>query len=479
MRNKKANHSEFNKSEIELPKSEIPISLQQMHIQQFYDKGLAHASYAVIRMGKMVVIDPARNPQAYYDFADQHEAVITGIIETHPHADFISSHLEIHQATGAVIYASKLTGAEYPHESFDDGDVIRLNDIKLKAINTPGHSPDSICILVEDENEKEQALFTGDTLFVGDVGRPDLRENTGNITAKKEELARALYHSTRDKLMKLPHSVKVYPAHGPGSLCGKNMSPDLESTIGRELRENYALQLMAEPEFVKTIIAHQPFVPKYFGSDVELNKKGAPAFKDSISRVVRLKGGVIIENETLVIDTRPNASFMKGHQKSAINLQNGGKFETWLGAIVGPGERFYLVADDEDELEKIIAKAAKIGYEKNIVAGISAPQYPLRPERSFNLPRFTTNPEKYTVVDVRNEIETEDGLIFENALIIPLPELRERVNEIPEDKPIVVHCAAGYRSAAAASIIAGTILAVPVLDLSEAVVEIGRQKVDA
>jgi len=449
-----------------------------MIIQQFYDKGLAHASYAVIRTGKMFVIDPARDPQQYYDFAKQHDAAIVGVIETHPHADFVSSHLEIHRATGAVIYASKLTGAEYPHESFDDGDVIRLNEIKLKAINTPGHSPDSICILVEDEDGREQALFTGDTLFVGDVGRPDLRENVGNITAKKEELARSLYHSTREKLMKLPHSVKVYPAHGPGSLCGKNMSPDLESTIGRELRENYALQLMSEPEFVKTIIAQQPFVPKYFGSDVELNKKGAPGFKESINDILRLKGGVTIEKDALVIDTRPNAEFMRGHEKGAINLQNGGKFETWLGAIVGPGERFYLVANDEDALEAVIAKAAKIGYERNIIAGIYCPEYPLMPARNFNLPRFTTNPERYTVVDVRNEIETEDNLIFENALVIPLPELRERVVEIPEDKPIVVHCAAGYRSAAAASIVAAKISAVPVLDLSEAVVEIGRQKIE-
>jgi hydroxyacylglutathione hydrolase len=295
-----------------------------MIIQQFYDKGLAHASYAVVRTGKMIVIDPARDPQPYYDFAAQHNADITGVIETHPHADFISSHLEIHQATNAVIYASKLTGAEYPHESFDDGDTIQLSDIKLKAINTPGHSPDSICILVEDDNGKEEALFTGDTLFVGDVGRPDLRENVGNISAKKEELARALYHSTRDRLMKLPHSVKVYPAHGPGSLCGKNMSPDLESTIGRELRENYALQLMSEPEFIKTIISDQPFIPKYFGSDVELNKKGAPAYAESVNKIVRLKGGVTIEKEALVIDTRPNTAFMKGHEKGAINLQNGG-----------------------------------------------------------------------------------------------------------------------------------------------------------
>jgi len=424
----------------------------------------------------MIVIDPARDPQPYYDFATLHEADIVGVIETHPHADFVSSHLEIHQSTGAVIYASKLTGAEYPHESFDDGDVISLDDIKLKAINTPGHSPDSICILVEDEDGKEQAIFTGDTLFVGDVGRPDLRENVGNITAKKEELARAMYHSTREKLMKLPHSVKVYPAHGPGSLCGKNMSPDLESTIGRELRENYALQLMAEPEFVKTIIADRPFIPKYFGSDVELNKKGAPGYASSVGNILRVKGGTPIEKDILVIDTRSNAEFKKGHEKGAINLQNGERFETWLGSIVGPDERFYLVAATKEDLDEVIVKAAKIGYEKNIVAAISGPEYPEIPERVFDLPRFSTSPERYTVVDVRNPNETEGGLMFAGAILIPLPELRERINEIPEDKPIVVHCAAGYRSAAAASIIADKITAVPVLDLSEAVREIGRQK---
>src|SRR6185503_9542174 len=239
------------KSDIENPKSEIKLSLPQMKIHQFYDKGLAHASYAILRNGKIVVVDPGRDPQPYYDFATLNEATIVGVIETHPHADFVSSHLEIHQTTGAVIYVSRLTGAEYPHETFDDGDMIQLDDVKLKAINTPGHSPDSICILVEDQHGNERALFTGDTLFVGDVGRPDLRENAGNITAKKEELARQMYHSTRDKLMRLPDDVVVYPAHGPGSLCGKNMSPDLQSTIGRELRENYALQLMDELMFVK------------------------------------------------------------------------------------------------------------------------------------------------------------------------------------------------------------------------------------
>lgn len=443
-----------------------------MIIQQFYDKGLAHGSYAVIRTGKMIVIDPARDPQPYYDFAKQHDADITGVIETHPHADFVSSHLEIHQTTGATIYVSKLTGADYPHESFDDGDVIKLHDIKLKAVNTPGHSPDSICILVEDEDGKEQALFTGDTLFVGDVGRPDLRENAGNITAKKEELARQMYHSTRNKLMKLPHNVVVYPAHGPGSLCGKNMSPDLQSTIGRELRENYALQLMDELQFIKTLTADQPFVPKYFAADVEMNKKGAPAFKQSVAAVPKIDRNTPLDKNTLVIDTRPMDQFRNGHIKGAINLQDGGKFETWLGSIVYPTEPFYLIANTDGELNTAIYKAAKIGYEQNIKGALLVPDNATEKAPELDIYIFTAQSENYTVVDVRNPNETESNLIFNHADTIPLPELRERVGEIPTDKPIVVHCAAGYRSAAAASIIAAAINTVPVFDLSETIVDI-------
>jgi hydroxyacylglutathione hydrolase len=418
----------------------------------------------------MMVIDPARNPQPYYEFAAQHDADITGVIETHPHADFISSHLEIHETTGAVIYVSKLTGALYPHESFDDGDVIKLNDIRLKAINTPGHSPDSICILVEDENGNEKALFTGDTLFVGDVGRPDLRENAGNITAKKEELAHQMYYSTRYKLMTLPHNVVVYPAHGPGSLCGKSMSPDLQSTIGRELRENYALQLMDELAFVKTLTTDQPFMPKYFGYDVELNKTGAPSFQDSIGMILRPGNNYLLEKNVLVIDTRPKQEFAEKHIKGAINLQDGEKFETWLGSIISPTEQFYLIAANDEALETVIKKTAKIGYEQNIKAALLLPANAAEKSVRLNLEHFKLNPENYTVIDVRNPNETSEGLIFKHAINIPLPELRERLKEIATDKPVLVHCAAGYRSAAAASIIMAAITTVPVYDLGEAVI---------
>ena len=197
-----------------------------MEIKQFEDKNLAHYSYAVISNGEVALIDPARNPQPYYDFAKQHNAKITAVIETHPHADFISSHLEIHSATNATIYVSKLLGAEYPHQTFDDGDAIVLGTITLKALNTPGHSPDSISIVAIDESGKQQAVFTGDSLFIGDCGRPDLREQAGAITAARADLAKQMFHSLRNKLMTLPDDVLVYSGHGP------------ETTIGEERRTN-------------------------------------------------------------------------------------------------------------------------------------------------------------------------------------------------------------------------------------------------
>lgn len=438
-----------------------------MIIEQFYDKGLAHGSYAIVSDGKMMLIDPARDPHPYLDFARQHHAEIIGVIETHPHADFVSSHLELHEKLGATIYASRLLGADYVHTSFDDGDTITLGKLKLKAINTPGHSPDSICVLLLDEQGNEYALFTGDTLFVGDVGRPDLREDVGNLTAKKEELARAMYHSTREKLMPLPEQILVYPAHGPGSLCGKSMSPELYSTIGKELRNNYALQLMDEQAFVKKITEDQPFVPKYFGYDVVLNKKGASSFAASIAAVPRINDQTKLEENILIIDTRPQDQFKGGHLKNAFNLQDGGKFETWLGSIVAPQEPFYLVAANEDALDKVIRKAAKIGYEGQIKGAFVAGENGQDVTPFFNMDKFIAHPEKFTIVDIRNESEVKAGKLFDAAITIPLPELRERVSEIPRDKPIVIHCAGGYRSAMGSSIVEQQVKEVPVLDMSD------------
>ena len=441
-----------------------------MQIEQFEDKGLAHFSYAILSEStrEIVLIDPARDPQPYYDFAARHQARIVAVIETHPHADFVSSHQEIARQTGATIRVSRLVGADYPHEPFDEGQDFTIGQLTFRALNTPGHSPDSISIVLRREDQ-DVAVFTGDTLFIGDVGRPDLRENAGNMTAKREELARQMYQSTRQKLMPLADAVTVYPAHGAGSLCGKALSGANSSTIGAEKTSNYALQPMSEADFVQVLLEDQPFIPKYFGYDVALNKAGAPDLQPSLARVPRLAADASLRPGVLIVDTRPEATFKKGHRAGALNIQNGGKFETWLGSVIGPEERFYLLATDAPTLEEVIRKAAKIGYEALIEgAGVAQPvaeaTMPL-----LDVDRFRRQPDAYTVVDVRAASEARHEPLFAGALNIPLPELRERAGEVPAGKPVVVHCAGGYRSAVGASILEAALPDATVFDLSEAV----------
>ncbi len=440
-------------------------------IEQFEEKGLAHFSYVVMSEGQIAVIDPARDPRPYYEYANLHDARIVAVLETHPHADFVSSHLEIAHTKEARIYASKLTGAAYRHQPFDDGDVLTIGEVTLHAINTPGHSPDSISILVKDENGQPTVLFSGDTLFIGDVGRPDLRENVGNITAKREELARQLYRSTREKIMTLPDEVLVYPTHGAGSLCGKSLSDAKSSSIGAEKQDNPALQPMTEADFVDYILADQPFVPKYFAYAVDVNKTGAPDFKESTRNVPHLAPDCELDKNTLIIDTRPEKQYKAGHLPGAINLQDGLKFETWLGSVIGPQERFYLVAASEKALQKVICKAAKIGYERLIKGCLINPANQTEKSTNTDIADFKSHSDQYTIIDIRNTNEVKESKLFPAALNIPLPELRERIADIPTDKPIIVHCAGGYRSAAGASIIARKIKTQPVYDLSEAVKE--------
>lgn len=444
-----------------------------MKIKQFEDKGLAHYAYAILSecAQEIVLVDPTRDPQPYYDYAAENNARIVGVIETHPHADFVSSHLEIHQKTGATIYTHSLVGADYPHQAFDEGAELQLGKIKLKSLHTPGHSPDSISIVLEHES-KDKAVFTGDTLFICDVGRPDLRESAGNVTAKREELARQMYKSTREKLMKLADDVVVYPAHGAGSLCGKGLSDANSSTIGDEKLGNYALKPMSEDEFVKVLTEDQPFIPKYFGYDVGLNKQGAPDYSPSVEGVAKLEKNFKPEAGTVIVDARSEKVFKKGHYQKAINIQNGGKFETWLGSIVGPNESYYLVGESDEQLNELIAKAAKIGYELLIKGAFVYDKQEGKTSDNFDRKAFEANKADYTILDIRNTSEVRAGKFFDKAISIPLPELRERVKEIPTDKPVVVHCAGGYRSAAGSSIVESALPNVKVLDMSEAVTEL-------
>jgi glyoxylase-like metal-dependent hydrolase (beta-lactamase superfamily II)/rhodanese-related sulfurtransferase len=443
-----------------------------MLIKQFKDEALAHYSYAIVSEGEMALVDPARDPFPYYAFAEKHNAEIVAVFETHPHADFISSHNQINMETGATIYTSKKVGADYPHSGFDDGDKFIMNSVEFSAINTPGHSPDSICILATDINDNEQVLFTGDTIFIGNVGRPDLREDVGNMKATRESLAKLMYHTVKTKFNDLSDDVLIYPAHGAGSLCGKNMSSASSSTLGNERVGNWAFKEQTEEEFVKELLDDQPFIPSYFGHDVDTNKKGPQKFMSGIWSVPFHHNVKSLEEDYLVIDTRDESEFKSGHLPNSINIMarsEKDKFETWLGAIVKPHEAFFLVIKQSDLYQSIMERVAKIGYEDQVLSVITLADDAQITDEKIDLENFKNNTQDFTIVDVRNTSEVANGLKFENAVHHPLNHLRETASEIPEDKPIVVHCAGGYRSTAGFSIIKNAKPNAKVFDLSFAV----------
>lgn len=447
-----------------------------MKIKQWEDKNLSHYSYAILSEceNKIILVDPARNPSQYLAYATENNAIITGIIETHPHADFVSSHAEIAETTGADIYVSKLVHADYKHIGFDEGDEIVLGKIRLTPLNTPGHSPDSICILLEHEG-KQKAVFTGDTLFIGDCGRPDLREGAGSIKASRAALASQMYYSLRNKLASLDGEVLVYPAHGAGTLCGKALSEANSSTIAAEKMTNWCLQEATEADFVKELLQDQPFIPAYFPFDVELNRQGAPAFESSINNVLlkppvsERQASPALEKDVWIVDTRNQASFKSGHLPQSVNLMLNGKMETWLGSIIQPNEPFYIAAATENELQEALKRAAAIGYEAQAAAAFIINSATTN-TALLDVAAFKKSPAGYTIIDVRNELEVKENKIFSNSIAIPLGSLRQRMNEVPIDKPIVVHCAGGYRSAAGSSLLqSGLKPPVPVYDLGEAI----------
>lgn len=426
-----------------------------MRIEQYEDKNLSQYSYLIEDDGEMFLIDPSRNPQPYYDAARTYEAVITGVIETHPHADFVSSHLEIHDTTKASVYVSPLSNPSYPHVKLEDNDALSVGKLRLKALKTPGHSPDGISILLSD-SEKDIAIFTGDTLFIGDCGRPDLRENEDHISWNKEVLAGQLFESLQ-LIAALPDHIFIYPTHGAGSLCGKSISNDNRSTIGEEKRTNWSLQPMSKDEFISKVLTDLPFVPQYFSYNVELNLKGAPPYQPSIEKVEFLRtinsedDLDLIDPNIRIVDTRAPENFKKRRLANSVNIPEGKAFETWLGSIIRPYEQFYLAGDDRDTVRNMVERTAKIGYEGFIKNAILL-EYGVEASQKTPLEEITSNTGEYTVIDVRTPTETRNKA-FENALNIPLHELQERLPTIPTDKPIAVHCAGGYRSAIASSLL--------------------------
>ena len=426
-----------------------------MRIHQFYDEGLAHASYAIEHNGEMALVDPGRDPQPYIAFAKDSGADITAVFETHPHADFASSHLEFHNSFGAQVYVHPDMGVAYPHKRLKDGEEGEIGGLRVKALHTPGHSPDHHAYLLHDAGGHPHAIFTGDSLFIGDVGRPDLRENAGNFNLTRSELAGKMYETMQQVFKPLPDSVIVYPAHGAGSLCGKNMSDETVSTIGAQRETNWAFSETDKTAFVDELLSGQPNVPKYFPFCVEENRRGIAPYRSSLEKIARFEDANSRDEQIVVIDTRPSEAYKKGHLPNSINIPDGEKFETWLGTLIGPGTAFYLAASDIQKTKELSAKAAKISYEqfvKGLIA-LSEADFDKSNLQFAELGKVRSNPENYTIVDVRTAKEHQEAPAFEQSVNVPLDQLLERAGKVGNGKPIAVHCAGGYRSAIAASIL--------------------------
>jgi hydroxyacylglutathione hydrolase len=438
-------------------------------VEQFEDKGLAHFSYAVMAGGKIIIIDPQRNPQVYYDYAQKNHAEIVGIIETHPHADFVSSHLEMHQRLNVPIYTSSLTKSGYPLTAFDEGAVINLSGhVGLRSLFTPGHAPDHIAAVLF-ENAADKVVFSGDSLFLGDVGRPDLLDYSKESDRQRKNLAALMYDTIHEKFAKLNDEVIVYPSHGAGSLCGKSIRKAASSTIGYEKQTNYAFEKRTKAEFVNLLLSDQPFIPKYFAYDVRLNHQGAPEFKSSLAKINYLPKNYQPEASSLIVDTRPAAMFRSSYLHNAINIQGSGQLETWLGTLVAPESKFYIVAGDGQALQAAITKSAAIGYEANIQGAFVYDATNGNEWKAFDTRSFDPAENKYTYIDVRTTKEVKQQAIFNNSVHIPLQELMDRLSEIPAGKPLLVYCASGYRSATAGSILKKYLPSAQVYDLGAAV----------
>ncbi|MCS7152606.1 MAG: rhodanese-like domain-containing protein [Bacteroidia bacterium] len=437
-----------------------------MIVKQFFDEPLAQYGYAIISDGEMAVIDPGRNEKPYLDLAEATGSKIVASCLTHPHADFVSSYWAIAQKTGAKVYASELIGLSVPYVGLKDGDEIKVGKVKLKAYLTPGHSPDSITYVLYDEDGREYAAFTGDWLFIGDVGRADLRAKAGNIQKQREDQARDMYHSLRRMFQILKPATLVYPAHGAGTLCGKALKQFNASTIGVERMDNWAVILAHEADeqtFIEALVSGQPHIPKYFPNSVEVNRRGPTSYYEALQGVKVLgplteESAKQIDRSATIVDARPAAQFRQGHLKGAINIPLGKTFNTWLGTLIAPTEPYYLIVSSQNAYESAIDQVLAIGYEPHLKGVFIGVQYSeesgpeLLPKEEVQ--KLKADSKNYTVIDVRDPDEVGSEPLVPGAIHIRLSDLRERINEVPADKPIAVHCAGGYRSAVASSILA-------------------------
>ena len=424
-----------------------------MEFHQFYLGCLAHASYLIGSNGEAAIVDPQRDVDQYIDEAGRRGLKIRYVIETHLHADFVSGHRELADRTGAEIVIGAAAGAQFAHRGVRDRDALRIGDVELRAMETPGHTPESISWLVVD-NGKPVKVLTGDTLFIGDVGRPDLAGAKGYTP---QSMAAMLYDSLHGKLLNLSDDVEVWPAHGAGSACGRNISRETSSTIGVQRKNNYALRPMSRDEFVAMMTTDLPEAPPYFARDAEINRQGARALGDVKAEALTPRTvKAALHRGTVVLDVRDGDAFGAGHIGGSINVGLGGQFASWCGTLLSPSDDLVIVADGAERSREAVMRLARVGIENvlgyldgGVLAWSGAgygtstiPQMTPRELSQSNLP----------VLDVRNTGEFTTAHV-PGARNIPLSELSRRMSEIERDAPIAVICASGYRSAMAASLL--------------------------
>ena len=430
-----------------------------MKIEQMYTNCLAEAAYYIESNGEAAIIDPIRETEPYLVKLKASGAKLKYVLETHFHADFVSGHIDLAKQTGAQIVFGPKAETGYKVHNAQDGELFSVGKIKIKVLHTPGHTPESACFLLFDENGKEHCVFTGDTLFIGDVGRPDLLD--GKMS--KEELASMMYDSLNQKLKILPDDVLVYPAHGAGSSCGKNISNETFSTIGHQKKNNYALQEMTREVFIKAVTEGLSSPPPYFFKDAMINKNGYDNIEGVMQRNMKplspdeLKKEVA--NGVLVLDTRVPDVFEKGFIKGSINIGLNGTYAIWIGTLIDINQPLVFVTDEGKEHESIL-RAARIGYENvrgYLKGGINAwiqAGNPTETILSISSEQFADRIKsgKENILDVRKPGEYETAHV-KGAELLELATLQKNMNKLSKNQNYLIHCASGYRSVVAASIL--------------------------
>lgn len=430
-----------------------------MYFEQFYLGCLAHASYVLASGGEAVVVDPQRDVDVYVHAAAEHGATIRYIFETHLHADFVSGHKELAARTGARIYMGADAGATFDHVPVTDGFELKFGKAAIRVLETPGHTPESICLVLTDTEKSiaPWAVLTGDTLFIGDVGRPDLSPRH-----TPAQLAALLYDSLHTKLMALPDRVLVYPAHGAGSLCGKNMRAERSSTIGTERLTNYALQIKSKEEFVRQLTSNLPARPEYFAKDAEINRTGAAALSDlpPLRAVSPAELNRRLQDGEIALDVRPMDEFAAGHVPGSVEIALGGQFASWAATVLGLASHPVLIGQTDAQIEETRVRLARVGIEAldgylaGGVAGWQQAGLPLATIVQITPQELDRRlqAQAVQVLDVRRGPEWEAGHI-EGAVWWPLDNFRVSPPEIDHDAPLAVHCKGGYRSMIAASLL--------------------------